>query len=275
MKFSIFNNEIVNSNEIVLSKTNRGFSYGDGFFETIKFFKGSVFNFQNHFKRILFSTSLLDLKFDLTILELEDLITKIIKINNLLNGSVKIIIYRESEGKYLPLTNKSSFYISCTKDSSDEFVLNTKSLKIDLYKDNFKSDSPLSNIKSLNSLLYVMASIYAKKNNFDDVLIFNSNKRIIESTNSNLFLFSDDVIYTPPLSDGCVDGTMRRLIVDILKIKYTISIESITESQLLSSNEIFLTNSISGVKWVGSFKNSGNKNKSVCSYVIDSLNNLI
>ena len=55
MKFSIFNNEIVNSNEIVLSKTNRGFSYGDGFFETIKFFKGSVFNFQNHFKRILFS----------------------------------------------------------------------------------------------------------------------------------------------------------------------------------------------------------------------------
>ena len=275
MKFSIFNNEIVNSNEIVLSKTNRGFSYGDGFFETINFFKGSVFNFQNHFKRIIFSASLLDLKFDLTILELEILITKIIKINNLLNGSVKIIIYRESEGKYLPLTNKSSFYISCTKDSSDEFVLNTKSLKIDLYKDNFKSDSPLSNIKSLNSLLYVMASIYAKKNNFDDVLIFNSNKRIIESTNSNLFLFSDDVIYTPPLSDGCVDGTMRRLIVDILKIKYTISIESITESQLLSSNEIFLTNSFSGVKWVGSFKNSGNKNKSVCSYVIDSLNNLI
>jgi branched-chain amino acid aminotransferase len=275
MKFSIFNNEIVNSNEIILSNTNRGFSYGDGFFETIKFFKGSVFNFQNHFKRIIFSASLLDLKFDLTILELEILITKIININNLLNGSVKIIIYRESEGKYLPLTNKSSFYISCTKDSSDEFVLNTKSLKIDLYKDNFKSDSPLSNIKSLNSLLYVMASIYAKKNNFDDVLIFNSNKRIIESTNSNLFLFSDDVIYTPPLSDGCVDGTMRRLIVDILKIKYTISIESITESQLLSSNEIFLTNSFSGVKWVGSFKNSGNKNKSVCSYVIDSLNNLI
>ena len=275
MKFSIFNNEIVNSNEIVLSKTNRGFSYGDGFFETINFFKGSVFNFQNHFKRIIFSASLLDLKFDLTILELEILITKIINVNNLLNGSVKIIIYRESEGKYLPLTNKSSFYISCTKDSSDEFVLNTKSLKIDLYKDNFKSDSPLSNIKSLNSLLYVMASIYAKKNNFDDVLIFNSNKRIIESTNSNLFLFSDDVIYTPPLSDGCVDGTMRRLIVDILKIKYTISIESITESQLLSSNEIFLTNSFSGVKWVGSFKNSGNKNKSVCSYVIDSLNNLI
>jgi branched-chain amino acid aminotransferase len=211
----------------------------------------------------------------LTILELEILITKIININNLLNGSVKIIIYRESVGKYLPHTNKSSFYISCTKGSSEVFLLNTKPLKIDLYKDNFKSDSPLSNIKSLNSLLYVMASIYAKKNNFDDVLIFNSNKRIIESTNSNLFLFSDDVIYTPPLSDGCVDGTMRRLIVDILKIKYTISIESITESQLLSSNEIFLTNSFSGVKWVGSFKNSGNKNKSVCSYVIDSLNNLI
>ena len=275
MKFSIFNNEIVNSNEIFLSKTNRGFSYGDGFFETIKFFKGSVFNFQNHFKRIIFSASLLDLKFDLTILKLENLITKIIKINNLLNGSVKIIIYRESEGKYLPHTNKSSFYISCTKGNSDVFILNTKPLKIDLYKDNYKSDSTLSNIKSLNSLLYVLASIYSKKNNIDDVLILNSQKRIIESTNSNLFLFLDDIIYTPPLSDGCVDGTMRRLILDILQRKYTVSIESITESQLLSSCEIFLTNSFSGVKWVGSFKNSENKNKSVCYYLIDSLNNLI
>ena len=275
MKFSIFNNEIVNSDEIVLSKTNRGFSYGDGFFETIKFFKGSVFNFQNHFKRIMFSSSLLDLKFDLSILELHNLINKIININNLFNGSVKIIIYRESEGKYLPHRNKSSFYISCTKGSSDVFILNTKPLKIDLYKDNYKSDSTLSNIKSLNSLLYVLASIYSKKNNIDDVLILNSQKRIIESTNSNLFLFLDDVIYTPPLSDGCVDGTMRRLILDILQIKYKVSIESITESQLLSSSEIFLTNSFSGVKWVGSFKNSENKNKSICYYLIDSLNNLI
>ena len=275
MKFSIFNNEIVNSDEIVLSKTNRGFSYGDGFFETIKFFKGSVFNFQNHFKRIMFSSSLLDLKFDLTILELHNLINKIININNLFNGSVKIIIYRESEGKYLPHRNKSSFYISCTKGSSDVFILNTKPLKIDLYKDNYKSDSTLSNIKSLNSLLYVLASIYSKNNNIDDVLILNSQKRIIESTNSNLFLFLDDVIYTPPLSDGCVDGTMRRLILDILQIKYKVSIESITESQLLSSSEIFLTNSFSGVKWVGSFKNSENKNKSICYYLIDSLNNLI
>ena len=87
--------------------------------------------------------------------------------------------------------------------------------------------------------------------------------------------YLDDIIYTPPLSDGCVDGTMRRLILDILQRKYTVSIESITESQLLSSCEIFLTNSFSGVKWVGSFKNSENKNKSVCYYLIDSLNNLI
>ena len=275
MKFSIFNKEIVNSNEIILSKTNRGFSYGDGFFETIKFFNGSVFNFQNHFKRIIFSVKLLDLKFDLTILELESLINKIININNLVSGSVKVIIYRDSEGKYLPHTNKSSFYISCNNDKSNLFILNTQPLKIDLYKDNFKSDTSLSNIKSLNSLLYVLASIFAEKNKFDDVLILNSKKRIIETTNSNLFLFLDNVIYTPPLSDGCVDGTMRRLILDILQKKYEISIESITESQLLNSSEIFLSNSFSGVKWVGSFRNSRNKNNSVCTYLISALNNLI
>jgi len=275
MKFSIFNKEIVKSNEIVLSETNRGFLYGDGFFETIKFFNGSLFNFQNHFQRIIFSANLLDLEFNLTILEIENLITKVVNINNLVSGSAKVIVYRDAKGKYLPNSNKSSFYIFCNKNSSNLFLLNTKPLKIGLYKENFKSNSPLSNIKSLNSLIYVLASIYAKKNYYDDVLILNSNNRIIESTNSNLFLVLDNVIYTSSLTDGCVDGTMRKLILDILKRKYTILIESISESQLLNSSEIFLTNSLSGVKWVGTCGDSKNKNKSVASYLIESLNNLI
>ena len=106
-------------------------------------------------------------------------------------------------------------------------------------------------------------------------MIINSNNKIIESTNSNLFLFLDDVIYTSPLSDGCVDGTMRRLILDILEKKYKVSIKSISESQVLDSSEIFLTNSISGVRWVGSYRNYNKNNRSVSSYLIDSLNALI
>ena len=275
MKYSIFNNEIVKSHEIVLSETNRGFLYGDGFFETIKFFDSCLFNFKNHFQRIIFSSSLLSLEFDLSILALEDLILKIINLNKINNGTVKVIVYRDSSGKYLPNINKSSFHISCTKGSSDVFVLNTKPFKIDLYKDNFKAATSLSNIKSLNSLLYVLASIYAKNNNFDDVLIINSKNKIIESTNSNLFLFLDNIIYTSPLSDGCVDGTMRRLILDILEKKYKVSIKSISESQVLDSSEIFLTNSISGVRWVGSYRNYNKNNRSVSSYLINSLNALI
>lgn len=163
MKYSIFNNEIVKSNEIVLSETNRGFLYGDGFFESIKFFDSCLFNFKNHFERIIFSSSLLFLEFDLSILALENLILKIINLNKINNGTVKVIVYRDSSGKYLPNINKSSFHIITYNDSNTLFTLNNEPLKIDLYKDNFKAATSLSNIKSLNSLLYILASIYAKK----------------------------------------------------------------------------------------------------------------
>ena len=83
------------------------------------------------------------------------------------------------------------------------------------------------------------------------------------------------MIYTPPLSDGCVDGSMRRLIIDILEKKYTVSIQSISEEQVLSSNEVFLTNAISGVKSVGSIGKMNYNRSSISKYLIGSLNSLI
>ena len=275
MKFSILNKEIVKSDEIKLSDTNRGYLYGDGFFETVKIFNSKLFNFKNHFQRISRSIKLLDLEFNFSIFALENMIMKVIDKNKIKDGSVRVTIYRDSFGKYLPESNKTSFHIVSSIDDKNLFILNNDPLSLDIYNENCKAASDLSNIKSLNSLLYVLASIYANKNNLDDVLIINSNNDIIESTNSNLFIFLDNMIYTPPLSDGCVDGSMRRLIIDILEKKYTVSIQSISEEQVLSSNEVFLTNAISGVKSVGSIGKMNYNRSSISKYLIGSLNSLI
>ena len=276
MEFAIINNEIISSSQVKLSITNRAFLYGDGFFETIKIFSSKVFNFSNHYSRIINSAKMLDLDFNVSVSELEKSVNTIIRKNNIIDGSIRITIFRDSDGKYFPDDNKSSYYIYTFNDTQDCFFLNSNHpLSLGIYEDNYKPLSALSTIKSLNSLLYVMASKYAKKNDFDDVLLLNSNKNIIESTNSNIFLCYGDVIYTPPISDGCVDGSMRRLIITLLKDKFTLSTKTITYNDVVECEELFLSNAISGVRWVGSFGDKEFVKKDISSYLINSLNKLI
>ena len=276
MEFAIINNEIISSSQVKLSITNRAFLYGDGFFETIKIFSSKVFNFSNHYSRIINSAKMLDLDFNVSVSELEKSVNAIIRKNNIIDGSIRITIFRDSDGKYFPDDNKSSYYIYTFNDTQDCFFLNSNHpLSLGIYEDNYKPLSALSRIKSLNSLLYVMASKYAKKNDFDDVLLLNSNKNIIESANSNIFLCYGDVIYTPPISDGCVDGSMRRLIITLLKDKFTLSTKTITYNDVVECEELFLSNAISGVRWVGSFGDKEFVKKDISSYLINSLNKLI
>ena len=88
-----------------------------------------------------------------------------------------------------------------------------------------------------------------------DVLLINSKGGIIESTNSNLFIVSNVVLYTPPLTDGCVGGTMRMKIIN-LALENNIKVYEcgISPQHILSCDEIILTNAIQGVKWVSSYR---------------------
>ncbi len=275
MEFAIINNEIISSSEVRLSITNRAFLYGDGFFETIKIFSSKAFNFLNHYNRVVNSAKMLDLDFNISASELEKNTNTIIRKNNIVDGSIRITVFRDSGGRYFPNDNKSSYCIYTFNDTQDCFLLNSNPLLLGIYEEDYKSVSAFSRIKSLNSLLYVMASKYAKKNNFDDVLLLNSNKNIIESTNSNIFLCYGDVVYTPPISDGCVDGSMRRLIITLLKDKFTFSTKTITYGDVVECEELFLSNAISGVRWVGSFGDKKFVKKDISSYLINELNKLI
>ena len=274
MNFVVFNNQLFDSTKINLTNQNRGFLYGDGFFESIKIFNQSPFNFNNHYNRIELSAVFLGLEFSLSKQELLIKLTELIHSNKLVNGSIRITIFRDSDGKYYPNNNESSYIITSIDDQKTSFQKNI-SLSLGIYNDNLKSKSKLSNIKSLNSLLYVLASKYAKINGFNDVLLLNSNNNIIESTNSNLFLKANDVVYTPPLSEGCVDGSMRKLLIPIIEKEYKLTYKSLQIDDLFKSDEVVLSNAISGVKRVTLFKERQYNDESLYNYLLKSINNLI
>jgi branched-chain amino acid aminotransferase len=274
MNFALLNNQLTEEKDLRLTNKNRGFLYGDGFFETIKIFNKKPFNLENHFDRIIYSADLLDIKFTLSVLDLNKSILILIEKNNIKSGSVRISVYRNSKGKYFPEENASSILINSRNDTNDVFV-ERSFINIGFYKENLKSPSPLSNLKSLNSLLYVMASKYAKEYNFDDVILFNTNNNIIETTNSNLFILNYNKVITPPLKDGCVDGSMRKLLISIIKNKYEFEEESISENDLDTCSEVILSNSTYGVRGVKKINEKTYNNSNLYKYLINSLNNLI
>ena len=275
MNFIVYNNQLINRNDLKLSEKNRGFLYGDGFFESIKIFNRKPFNFENHFKRIQSSANYLDLIFKISKQDFLNIIIKLLENNKIINGYIRISVFRESLGKYCPDRNDCSFIISSKEDKNSCFTVSSNYLNLGVYKENLKSNSKLSNLKSLNSLLYVMASKYALENKHDDVLLLNTHENIIESTNSNLFICDKGVVFTPPLSDGCVDGSMRKLLLSIIKNEYEIKVQSLSFQQIQQSEEIILSNAISGVRRVTHFANEIYSKKAFYNFLIKSLNSLI
>ena len=121
-----------------------------------------------------------------------------------------------------------------------------------------------------------MASKYANENNFDDVILLNTNNNIIETTNSNLFIIlNNNKVITPPLKDGCVDGSMRKLLISIIKNKYEFFEESISENDLDNCSEVILSNSTYGVRGIKKINEITYNNSNLYKYLINSLNNLI
>ena len=275
MNFVVCNNKIIDENELKLTSTNRAFLYGDGFFESIKIFNSKIFNYHNHFNRIKLSANYLDINLNFSAEKLLQIISSLILKNDITNGSIRITIFRNSKGKYYPAENDSSYVITSKKDSNNIFKKSEEDFKIGLYVENLKSQSKISNLKSINSLLYVMAAKYASENNYNDVFLMNTNNKIIETTNSNIFILKKGIVFTPPLLDGCVDGSMRNLLMHITKQHYQISIKSINEEDINKCEELILSNAISGVRRVTNFNKVVFKERKFYEFLISSLNKLI
>ena len=232
--------------------TNRAFLYGDSVFETIKVVNNKIMFWEEHYLRLMSSMRILRIKipsiYTPDFFE-NQIIKTIINLDKSFSGRVRLSVFRDGKGYYMPEINEPIFIITANKISEKFFKINTGSYKIDLYKD-FKVQSDLlSNLKTNNKVLNVIASIYAKDNGLDNCILLNEKKQVAEFINGNIFIVNDNVIKTPPISTGCLNGIMRNKIIELVNgvNDYKIIEQNFSPYELISSNEIWVTNSISGI----------------------------
>src|SRR5690606_2445739 len=168
---------------------------------------------------------------------------------------IRFSVFRDGEGLYTPQTNQSAYVIEVNKLDKKVNVNNQSGLIVDIFQDHRKPQNSLSNIKSSNAILYVLAGIYRKKQGLDYVLLINESGFLVESSSSNFFVWYNGMLYTPALSEGCVDGVMRRSILDFSKENGIEVIEAQMNPQILNeAEEIFITNAIAGMQCVLGYK---------------------
>ena len=272
----IFNHKILNKKDLKFSVDNRAFLYGDGLFESVKIINSKPFNLEVHLKRLFSASKLLDLQISASKKDFRNKIELLIKENKIIKGgNLKIIVFREKGGKFLPENNSTSFLIMSEKSENNLFKLNKNGLALGLFRDQLKPKGGLSNYKTISALQSVMCSLDARKKAKEDCLMFNSENNIIESSNSNVFYVKNKVIYTPKLLEGCVDGTMRNYILNLRNLDFNIIETEVKTEDILNADEVFLSNAISGIKWVSSIEASEFSQHNVSQLLIEKINQLV
>ena len=253
-----FNGQIIDGDTIGFNQLKRGFNFGDGLFETIRVFNGKIICLDAHFNRISSGLEVLKIKQNYSFNQnsLERYINELLLYKNIkYGGKVKVYIFRAGLGTYKPETNQMSFVVEAMDLEQNKYVLNKKGFLVDIYNEYSKTVNQLSFFKTSNSLLYVLAAVTASENNLDDLFIVNQKSEIIESSNSNVFFLKEDVLLTPPLNSGCIEGVMRIEVIRAAKdLGINVLESNVYKEDLEKSREIFLTNVISGIRWVGGYK---------------------
>jgi branched-subunit amino acid aminotransferase/4-amino-4-deoxychorismate lyase len=277
-QFVNHNGEILPDTTPLFTSDNRSLQYGDGLFETIRLVNGVPLFFEDHFHRLLSGMIMLQMQFEGT-LDMNYFVDQIKMLSaqnkNEDAARVRLSVYRKTGGFYTPEAHEIGFVIQTESLAEKRFEVQQKGLKIDIYKETPKLPGRLSNLKTANCLTYILAGLYKKQKSLDDCLLLNTYGAVVESISSNIFIVRQGVLITPPLNDGCVAGIMRMQILKIARQYNKKVIEkSISPDELLLADEVFLTNAISGIRWVVAFRNKRYFN-TTAKWFVEQLNLLV
>lgn len=247
-----YNGNLLDEDVKFLDANNRGLHFGDAVFEHLRVVNGVIYFLEEHYLRLMSSMRILrmeiPMQFTMEFMEEEILKTISSQKSNKANRAT-FTVFRKEGGDYTPTTNTISYLITSDDLENTFFIIEDKAYEIELYKDFYKSSTMLSNLNTNNSILKVVGSVYARENDYQDCLLLNEAKMVVEALNGNIFLVKDKLVKTPPLSDGCSSGILRKKLIDIiLKLNgYTLIEDSISPFELQKADELFVVNSINGI----------------------------
>jgi len=252
-------NGVITEEELLLSASNMSFLYGDGVFETLKVVNNEILYFEDHYFRLLASMRIIRMQIPMsfTLEYLEEQMLTLVRKQEIQDAArVRLTVFRNEGGYYTPTDNKVSFVIQASALSVKPYISSETPFEVDLYKDFIVPKQLLSTLKTNNKLIQITASIFAEENGLDTCLLINDDKNVIEAAYGNLFMLLNGQLITPPISEGCLNGIMRKQILKLAKELEGIEVieQPISPFDLQKADELFITNVIVGIQSITKYR---------------------
>ena len=273
-----FNGTIVSTDTGLLTQ-NRAFLFGDAVFETVKIVNAKILFLEDHYFRLMSSMRVvrMEIPMNFTMEYFEEQILALATAKNASRSArARITVYRNDGGYYLPQNNTVSFLINVESMDNTLYPINQGEYVVDLYTDFYVARQLLSSIKTTNKIINVTASIYASENGLDNCLLLNDSKNVIEALQGNIFMLKGNTLITPPVSEGCLNGVMRRQVLALArKIEYLdVTEETISPFDLQKSDELFITNVIKGIQPITKYRKK-EFSTNISTILVQKLNEII
>ncbi|MEM7510305.1 MAG: aminotransferase class IV [Bacteroidota bacterium] len=253
----ILNGQLVEETSPEASVLNRGFKYGDALFETIRVYHKQIPLLSYHLDRLIKGLYIMKYEFHEGDFrrQMKQELYRALEVNGIVeHGKIRLQVYRAGEGTYTPLQRKPQYVIETYPLRNDPFKA-SKPITLGSYQEYELGLHPLSGIKTVNATVYILAGMHAMESGVDECLVYQQGK-VAETHISNIFLVKQKKLITPPLETGCLDGVMRRKLIEVCQtLSVPVEERLFKESMVKQADEVFVTNSVKGIVPVDEFQN--------------------
>lgn len=240
-----FNGKLIKKEDAKVSVFDHGLLYGDGVFEGIRSYGCLVFKLREHIDRLYASAQGISLKIPMQKKEMERAIVGTLKANKLKDAYIRAVVTRGEGDLGLDPRNcrHATVFIITDKIALYPAELYHKGLKIVTVPTRRNIPEALNpQIKSLNYLNNILGKIEAINAGVPEALMLDQNGFVTECTGDNIFMIKDDVLVTPPVSVGVLNGITRGAVLEVAaKAGLKTCERMVTRFELYVADEVFLT----------------------------------
>jgi len=228
-----------------ISVYDHGLLYGDGVFEGIRAYNGSVFKLKEHIERLYRSAHTIMLQIPVKKEEMIQIVLETLRKNNLKEAYIRLVITRGvgdlglnpkkcSKPTIIVIVDKIALHGSEAKEKGVTAMLSW--VKRD------PVDATTHEIKSLNYLNSILAKIEANISGVDEAICLDKNGFVCEGVAENIFIIKKGKIFTPPSYTGALPGITAEAVMDLArKLGYEVIEKNITPYELFNADEVFFT----------------------------------
>ncbi|ALM48457.1 aminotransferase class IV [Flavobacterium psychrophilum] len=253
-----YNGALVAESNISIHE-NRAFLYGDSIFETLRVLDGKVLFLEDHYFRLMASLRIVRMEIPMAF-TMEYVEEQVMLLVNSLPAApayrVRISVFRKPGGFYLPINNDVEFIVTAEALTQPLYTITDGAYEVDLFRDFYVTKQLLSTLKSTNKMVQITGSVYARENDLQNCLLLNDEKNVVEALQGNLFMLTGNKLVTPPVADGCLNGIMRKQILELAKKIENLEVSevSISPFDLQKADELFITNVIKGIQPITKYR---------------------